>query len=281
MRRSRALAAALCLVALGAAGCITRPQKQEIFESGMTRIFLRSEVRWSTPVEKDYSHPLAIAPVRVSHILSRLDVRPPQGWLPTIGDDKTRVPALEAETIQLLAEPLSNALAEADSTQQVVVMAVRETKRWGIFDHDYLTSFVAYARDGMLYIHFSHFDWEIPDRRDDRLPEPQVGHNPQRFSLYPGTAFSLLEDRQSVAIDWQDPVFAQATRIQVGPDGELRRREILIEDPSVAAPEAALPADLSPEQLRALADLEEERRSGQITEADYQMRRRRIMSGGP
>jgi len=277
--RSRALPVALCLLALGASACMTRPVKQDVFKTGMTRIFLRSEVRWTSPVEKGYSHPVVIAPVRVSHILSRLDMRPPQGWLPTFGDDKERVPALEAEAIQMLAEPLAKALAEADSTQQVVVMAVRETKRWGVFDHDFLTSFVVYARDGRLYLHFSHFDWEIPDRRDERLPEPSVGHNPQRFSLYPGTALSLLEDRQSVAIDWRDPIFAQATRIQVGPGGELRRREILMEDPTVAAPDYGLPADLSPEQLRDLADLEEQRRAGRVTEADYRARRRDILAG--
>ena len=258
---------------------LARPSKRGVFLSGKTRIFLRSDLRWSSPVEKGYDHPVAIAPVRLSSVLSRIDVRPPQGWLPTVGDEKQRVPALETEQIQTIAEGLAKALGDADENQEVVVMAVRETKRFGIFDHDYLTSFVVYARDERLYIHFSYFDWEIPDRRDERLPEPRVGRQPQRFNLYPGTGLTLI-DRQSVAVDWRDPVFAEGSRIRVGPDGELRRREILMEDPEVAVPPAVeLPSDLSPEQLRALADLEEDRRAGRITEADYRTRRRQILAG--
>jgi len=279
MLRARPLAPWLFLSLLLVGGCIARPVKQEVLRAGLTRIYLRSDARWGSAVEKGYSHPQAIAPVRLGHVLSRVDVRPPQGWLPTFGDEKNRVPALDTEMIQTLAEGISKALGEADPDQEVVVMAVRETKRWGLFDHDYLTSFVVYARDERLYLHFSHFDWEIPNRRDERLPEPRAGRHPQRFDLYPGTALTLV-DRQSVAIDWRDPVFAQATRIQVGPDGELRRREILIEDPTVAAPpSASLPPDLSPDQLRALADLEEARRAGRITEAVYRTRRREIMAG--
>jgi hypothetical protein len=39
------------------------------------------------------------------------------------------------------------------------------------------------------------------------------------------------------------------------------------------------PQGVSPEGLRALADLEESRRRGEMTEADYQARRRQILEG--
>ena len=39
------------------------------------------------------------------------------------------------------------------------------------------------------------------------------------------------------------------------------------------------PSGLSPEQLRALADLEEARRAGEITEAEYAAEQQRILAG--
>lgn len=265
-----------CALLLLAGGCISRPVKQEIFEEGMTRVYLRSDVRWTTPVPKGYDHPAAIAPVRLSRILSRIDVRPPEGWLPSFGEDRDRVPAVDTEQLETLAAALSEALAEAAPHQEAVVMAVRETKRWGLFDHDYLTSFVAYVRDGRLHLHFNHFDWDIP-RRDQRLPEPRIGRHPQRFELYPGTALVRL-DEQSVAVDWRDPVFERDSRMEMGAGGEMRRREILEETPpeELPPPLDALPEGLTPAQLRALADLEERRRAGEITEAEYRTRRREI-----
>ena len=55
---------------------------------------------------------------------------------------------MQTDALYTVAEGLSKALAAADPNQEVVVMMIRDTKRWGIFDHDFLTSFVAYARDG-------------------------------------------------------------------------------------------------------------------------------------
>ena len=42
---------------------------------------------------------------------------------------------------------------------------------------------------------------------------------------------------------------------------------------------AVPPQGLSPQGLRALADLEESRRRGELTEADYQAKRRQILAG--
>jgi hypothetical protein len=170
----------------------------------------------------------------------------------------------------------------ADPNQEVVVMAIRDTKRWGIFDHDYLTSFVAYVKDDRLYIHLSRFNWEIPKRRDDRLPEPRIGDTPQRFRLYSGTAISLISD-EAVAIDWRDDVFARPTRTRILPGGDVVRRDILLESPAevekVDDP-LGMRDDLSPEQLRELADIEEARREGRITETEYRIRRRKILEPG-
>lgn len=276
---ARLRVAALALVALLAGACIS-PVKQPVHQDGGIEISLRSDSRWFRTIEKGYGHPVTIAPVRIAHILSRLDLRPPKGMILSMGDDEDRVGAIQTEMLYSLGEGISKALAAATPDQEVVVMAIRDTKRWGVFDHDYLTSFVAYVRDERLYIHLSRYEWEIPKRRDERLPEPRVGDHPQRFRLHPGTAISLVND-QSVAIDWRDPVFARPSRTRVLPGGEVMRREILLESPpevdEIDDPVRRMPEDLSPEQLRALADVEEDRREGRITETEYQIRRRQIL----
>jgi hypothetical protein len=43
-------------------------------------------------------------------------------------------------------------------------------------------------------------------------------------------------------------------------------------------PLARMPDDLSPQQLRDLADVEEARREGRVTETEYRTRRREILS---
>jgi hypothetical protein len=271
--------AALALLASLATACIS-PAKQEVFKDGGIDIFLRSDRRWFTTIEKEYGHPVTIAPVRIAHILSRLDLRPPKGLILSIEDDKDRVAAIQTDMLYSMGEGISKALEAATPDQEIVVMAIRDTKRFGVFDHDYLTSFVTYVRDERLYIHLSRFEWEIPKRRDDRLPEPRVGDSPQRFKLYPGTAISLV-DAQAVAVDWRDEVFARPTRTRILPGGNVVRREILLESPAevddIEDPVRRMPDDLSPQQLRELADVEEDRREGRITETEYRIRRRKIL----
>lgn len=275
---SRLRLVALLVVACLASSCIS-PSKQPVFEDGGIEISLRSDSRWFTTIEKEYDHPVTISPVRVAHILSRLDLRPPKGVILTTQDEKERVAAIDTEMLYPIGQGVSDALAAANSDQEVIVMAIRDTKRWGIFDHDYLTSFVAYVKDDRLYIHLSRFNWEIPKRRDDRLPEPRVGDAPQKFRLHAGTAISLVSD-QAVAVDWRDDVFSRPTRTRIQPGGTVVRREILMESPAEVEDTRdplQMRDDLSPQQLRDLADVEEARREGRITETEYRIRRRKIL----
>jgi hypothetical protein len=87
------------------------------------------------------------------------------------------VPAIQTDALIQVAEGVSKALAAADPNQEVVVMIIRDTANWGVFDHDFLTSFIAYVKDERLYVHMSRHDWEIPKTRDERLPEPRIGDN--------------------------------------------------------------------------------------------------------
>ncbi len=102
--------------------------------------------------------------------------------------------------------------------------------------------------------------------------------------MIPSKGMTLI-DTASVSVAWNDPIFAKATRTRITPGGRVVRRTILMESPEVtddSAPAqepapAALPANLSPETLRALADLEDARRRGDLTESEYDTERRRIL----
>ncbi len=101
-----------------------------------------------------------------------------------------------------------------------------------------------------------------------------------KFRLIPSRGLAMV-DRQGVAIDWPGAAFAKPSRTRITPDGKVVRRTILME----AAPqkgivpedESPLPPGLSATALRRLADLEEQRSRGQVSEAEYTSRRREIL----
>jgi hypothetical protein len=190
--------------------------------------------------------------------------------------------AIPTEMLYPIAEGVSKALAEATPDEEVVVMAIRRHRRLKIFDKKLLTSFVAYARDDRLYIHMARSEWEIPPRREDKPPEPRIGEHPMKFRIFAGDAMVPV-DKQSVAVDWRDPVFKRPSRTAIRPSGEVVRKTILLESPREQWVEE-IPADpsildeLSPDQMRALADLEEQRRRGLLTEGSYKAERKKILA---
>jgi len=289
MPRRRTILVSIVALALGCVlgGCITRSVREKVYEDGQTRILLRRDVKGSETIDKGYSHPLAIAPVRLAHILSRIDVRNDSG------DNPTREPAFPTDSLYVLADHLSLALSKADPSQEIVVYYIRQEKHLKVFDRDYLYSFVLYAKGDALLIHLSHLGWEIPRQnaaRNDRLPEPRIGDHPMRFRAIGGTGMSIV-DPQSLAILWRDDVFQRPTRTRIGRDGQVVRRTILMEsevEEAPAEPEddtgdapAALPETLSAATLRALADIVDERARGEVTEAEYNVRRLEIIRADP
>jgi hypothetical protein len=94
-------------------------------------------------------------------------------------------------------------------------------------------------------------------------------------------------DGQSVAVSWRDPVFKKPSRTRITPTGDVVRRTILMESSEETDESAAgsaferLPENLSSATLRELADLEDARHRGEITEAEYNARRREILRSDP
>lgn len=272
----------LLCAALLTSGCITRHVRQDVYHEGTVEVFLRSDRRNFSPVEKGYDHPVTISSVRMAHILSRLDVRK------SVDEGGRRIPAVPTELLYEVAEGMSQALARADVDQEVVVMAIQEKRTLRVFGEDYLTSLVSYVRGDKLYVHLARTDWLVPQRRKDNPPQPEVGEKPTKLRIFPGHAMTLL-DTNSVAIAWRDPVFSRPTRTRILPSGEVVRKTILLESPAEGDGEGVdegeavetvplPPEGLTPAQLRALADLEEERLAGKITEAEYRMRQLEIVN---
>jgi hypothetical protein len=101
-----------------------------------------------------------------------------------------------------------------------------------------------------------------------------------KFKLEPSEGM-YAEGRYAVSVDWQDPVFRRPLRAVVE-DGDRRERTILFDDPAVAErrrpnPVGGILSQLTPDQLRALADLEEQRYAGKLTEGQYRKLRRGIL----
>ncbi len=285
-RRSIALAALVaCTAAL--AGCMTT--KKTIIDRRAITVQLVS--RRGDSVE--LNHPTTIAPVRLAHILARIDIRL------SVKEGQQRAPAFHIESLDSISEGLAQGLREAGPNQRVVVYSFRREKRFGIFDTNYLTSFVAYVHGEYLFLHLSRSNWEIPPRKQNRLPEPKIGKFPSKFRILPGKAMRMV-DEQALAIEWSEPVFQRPSRTRVTPSGQMVRKTILMES---AEPESAesegdsdtgsdaggarprdaqsIPAGISPKTLRELADLEERRQRGEISEYDYERQRNKILAADP
>jgi len=276
-RRSIALTA-LVVCAAALAGCMTT--KKTVLEKGGVTVQLVSKRGDNV----ELNHPMIIAPVRLSHMLARIDIRL------SVKEGQQRVPAFHIESLDSISEGLAQGLREAGPNQRVIVYSIRREKRFGIFDTNYLTSFVASVHRENLFLHLSRSEWEIPPRKKDRLPEPKIGKFPTKFRILPGKAMRMV-DEQSLAIAWSDKVFERPTRTRITPTGKMIRKTILMEseewesDPTTesdtgeAQPEEILtvPAGTSAKTLRELADLEERRQRGEISEYNYEKQRKKIL----
>ncbi len=264
---------ALAVLALVLVSCGPRYARVTVHDRDGYTVLLRAEVGNGETVNRGFAHPATISEVRITNILSRIDVR--------LEDEKgsPRAPAVPAELLYTLGSLVSAALAKADPSQEVVVRAIRKERRFGLFTQRYLTSFVTYVVGDELLIHLSRVDYAIPKADEDKPREPWPNREVMPFQVLAGDGIVPV-GAQAVAVAWRDPLFRSGEHLRLGPGGKALRREILFESREVETESAPpeLEGSLSPETLRALADLEESRRRGAITEAEYQERRRRILA---
>jgi hypothetical protein len=264
------------LFALAATSCGPRYARVTIQDQDGMIVQLRAETRAGKAVDRGFAHPADISPVRLANILSRIDVRIESG------KEEVRKPAIPAELLYEVGDLVSAALAKADRSQEVVVRAIRKERRLRIFSEEYLTSFVAYVLGDRLHLHLSRIDDPLPKDSRDTVPEPWPSREAMPFKVLASEGIVPV-GAQAVAVAWRDPLFRSAGQIRVGPGGKVMRREILLESPAedTESAEPETTGRLSPETLRALADLEEARRRGAISETEYQRRRRAILASDP
>jgi hypothetical protein len=258
---------------LASLGCGARYARVPVHSDELTQVVLRAELRDGKPLPRGFAHPATISGVRLAHVLAQIDVRVDQG------DAGERRPAIHTDLVYPLGDLLSRALAKADPDQEVVVQALRRERRLGLFTQTYATSFVAWVgADGLLYLSLSRLDWPVPKGEEDQAREPVVGREVMAFRALASEGVDPIA-HQAVAVHWRDDRFRRPTGVRVGPGGKVSRRTVLMEEEAPTEEEAGAPQVMpnDPETLRALADLEESRRAGELTEAEYLRRKRQIL----
>ena len=275
--RSRLAALPVLFLSLSTLACITRQVDVPVYSDHATDVELRSYKKGGKPIDRGYGHPVNISAQRISHILGAVEVR--------VGDrdEHTLYPIVTGKTLLPISKGVAMALAQADSSQMVVVKNLRIKKRFGLFTRKHLTSFIVYAKDDYLNVKVSRVDWELPRDPKAKIPEPRLGEEQMDFRAMPSQGMHQA-GRQTVAVRWRDPFFATASRSFDRKDSGARTRTILMEEAippeerGQALPESVVDR-MSPETLRALADLEENRQAGAISEGEYQRRRRELVGG--
>jgi len=269
---------ALAVTVFAASGCMTKVVKLPVFDENGVEVVLRYDSRGGKPVDRGFSHPVVIAPVRLTNLLARIEVRK--------GDKPEREPAIPTALLYPIGDGVARALAKAEPSQEVLVMAKERKRTMGIFTQDHLTSLIIWNQDDKIFVKLGHLDWAIPkDGKGDKIPEPKVGEIVGKNRAVPSDGIAA-EGNQLVTANWRDPIFKDSGALHVRPGGQVVRRTVLMDsgeeatlpgEPATGAP--VPPQGVSPEGLRALADLEESRRRGELTEADYQAKRRQILAG--
>lgn len=274
-------------------GCATRDVVTPIYDRQGIHVELRGQVKNGEPVDRGFKQPTSISVRRLTNILNAIEFKVPKEDddflnLPFTGDSDAEDTTqhlnsiVTSETVTPIAKALSKALSAADSSQYVVVKAVRKQRRLGIFHTKFYTGFTSYVKGNYLYLHISHLNREIESDPNTKIPDPVIGEASGEFRAVPSPTMHAVGPF-ALAVRWRDPLFEKTSLVL--DSKEIRTRTILMESQT---PEdelgASLPIrmsdQLSPAILRALADLEEERRAGKVSETTYRMRRDDLMTGG-
>lgn len=283
----------VCLVVAAALtlpiwACATRTIDTKVIERDGIDIVLRHRRERGEDVDRGFAHPVQISSERLALILAsvRVEYVVRKGFLRK-KVSKQRA-AFETELVDPLAGALSEAFAAASSRDEIVVVAVRTERRFAVFARTFVTSFITFMEDDTLYLDLSRLHWEMPkSEEEERPPRPKRGESVMKFSLLPGPATREVGP-QELAVSWRDPSFVaggsetpppeidtpvpqQAPAPQPAPSSEQPDTD------EAGAPSSELSPHLSSATLRELADLEEARERGDITESYYQRQRQKLL----
>jgi hypothetical protein len=268
----------LASLALSSTGCASRPRRQSIIDRTGMQVDLVRYVRGFRTESQGFAHPAIISAERLEHILGAVEIETREKQGATI-----RQPGFHKEMIAPIAAALSQGLREAGPDQEVGIQAVRKERSLGIFHTKYLTTLLAWVKGDSLFLQLHRSEWPIPQAKESKpLPKAQRDTRPMDFRVVSGEPL-YFAGPQTLEIDFANDVFRAAYQLPGSTGGEKRRREVLIQSPIPQSERKSAQDDgvrldqLSPDQLRALADLEEDRRAGRITEPAYQKARRELL----
>ncbi len=270
----------LVLVAVGQSGCATRTVRSPLIDRFGIQVDLVREVEGFTTLPRGFDHPAIISVPRLRHILAAVEIE-------TASDagGSIRQPAFRPEIIERTATALAEAFAEVGPDQEIGVQIIRREMKLGVFNQKYLTNFLSYVEDGHLYLVLRRVEWPVSKSLGPkRLPKPRREDRPMEFRVVSGEPL-FYAGPQTLEIAWRDPAFKAGFRLPGTTKGSKRRREVLLEAPipkserntTEASSDTLGIGELTPEQLRALADLEDDRDQGRITETTYQRARRQLL----
>ena len=275
-----AVLAALILLGSSLGGCSTRSVRSPVIDRIGIQGELVRQVKGFTTQPQGYEHPAIISVERMAHILAAVEVE-----TSSKGAKVLRQPAFHPDIVEKTAKAAAEALSKAGPDQDIAIQVVRKDMQLGVFNKKYLTSFIAYVKEGYLYLLLRRIEWLVPQSDlDGSLPKPRRDYSPMDFRVVAGDPL-FYAGPQALEIDWLNPVFRFAYRLPGSTEGTKRRREIL-DSSAIPQDEQDTASDrgksvaideLTPDQLRALADLEEDRREGRITELAYQRARRQLL----
>lgn len=284
MLRTRPALALLALVALLpialATGCASRPSRHSIINRTGMQVDLVRYTRGFKTEPQGFAHPAIVSKERLTHILGAIEIESRESKKSAA---TVRQPGIHPELLEPIAEALSAGLRQAGPDEEVGIQAVRKERSLGIFHTKYLTTLLAWVKGDSLYVQLHRADWLVPQAKEDKpLPEPMRDTRPMDFRVVSGEHL-FFAGPQTLEIDFRNDVFRTAYHLPGSTGGTKLRREVLLESPIPASERktddgTGVSLDqLNPEQLRALADLEEDRRSGRITEQAYQKARRELL----
>jgi hypothetical protein len=262
------------LAALVMTSCATRELRKTIYDRNRVEVILVEHKRGFETIERTFSHPTRISQERLSNILGALEIR---------GSDKELAGiryVFQPEHLDAVSAALAFGLGRANASQTIAIRMTAKVMQHGVFDRKHMTSFVSYVQDDLLFLHVSRVDWRVPDRtKKTEPPLPRVDEHPMKFKVIPLEGM-YAEGNWAVSVDWKSRQFAKARNRAAG--GDKGERTILLEDETAREElERPIPSDLlsqlTPQQLRALADLEEARQQGTVTEGHYRRKREKIL----
>ncbi len=173
----------LAWIVLSSPGCASNVVERDLYDHNETTTLLRSHLDNNEPLDRGFQHPIQISEERLRRILSSLHVRVDQRFR-----DPIEKPAVAPDIVARVARALSESLETADSSEEVALLAVRKSRRLGLFTERTLTSFVAYVKDDRLTIALNRVDWNLSNIRSSaynrkKLPKPRLGEKQMDFRL--------------------------------------------------------------------------------------------------